>query len=263
MPCCEKATCFNGNSLPRSPRSGALDGISSMTADTRPDDRDSEDFLARTLPLRAIDIAGFEAPPAVYEDARRQPAAAGPSRAAGAGLRGVARGGVVNLAGAVISASASVGLTVVVTRNFGKSVVGTFFVAISLFLIVEAVTNLGWYNGTIYFIARLRALRADRPIPAIIKATVIPVAISSVLGAAVLIAFLPPLARLLLAGRLAQPVRPAELASALRVLAVALPFAALADTMLGATRGFPEMRPTVLVDRVGRSPLQLLGVPAA
>lgn len=230
------------------------------------DDEDSEDFVARTIPLPAIDIAGFEAPATAYEGAQPPPegqAAAGPGLVPGAGLRGVARGGVINLAGAVVSAAASVGLTVVVTRNFGKSLVGTFFVAISLFLIVEAITNLGAYNGTIYFIARVRALHAERRIPAIIRATVIPVLISSVLGAAILIAFVHPLATLLLEGEPAQPVRPAELATALRVLAVALPFAALADTMLGATRGFHEMRPTVLVDRLGRSTLQLLGVAAA
>jgi O-antigen/teichoic acid export membrane protein len=224
-------------------------------------DQVSEDFLARTMPLPAIDIAGFDAPSAaVYSEAPR-------SRSGGVtgrpGLRGVARGGVINLAGAVISATVSVTLTVVVTRNFDKSVVGTFFVAISLFLIVEAITNLGAYNGTIYFIARLRALHAERRIPAIIRATVIPVAISSVIGATVLIAFVHPLARLLLAGRFAEPVRAAELASALRVLAVALPFAALADTMLGATRGFHEMQPTVVVDRIWRSTLQLVGVAAA
>ncbi len=50
---------------------------------------------------------------------------------------------------------------------------------------------------------------------------------------------------------------------ALRVLAVALPFAALADTMLGASRGFHEMQPTVVVDRIGRSTLQLVGVISA
>jgi O-antigen/teichoic acid export membrane protein len=251
-------------------------------------DQDSEDFLARTLPLPAIDIAGFEAPPAAgYIDAgTRQagptsglPGSAGPAAPPGPataasppappapsgrpGLRGVARGGVINLAGAVISAAATVGLTVVVTRNFAKSVVGTFFVAISLFLIVEAVTNLGAYNGTIYFIARVRALHAERRIPAIIRATVLPVVIFSLVGAATLIAFVSPLARLLLAGHIAEPVRPADLASALRVLAMALPFAAIADTMLGATRGFQQMHPTVLVDRVGRSTLQLLGVAAA
>lgn len=224
-----------------------------MTAERigRPE-RDEEDFLARTMPLPAIDVAGYE--PRGYSDGRDG------RPADGAGLTKVARGGTLNLAGAIISAAASVGLTVIITRSFDQAVVGTFFVATSLFLIVEAITNLGAYNGTIYFIARLRALRAERRIPAIIRATVVPVVISSVLGAAALFAFVHPLARLLLDGRFTSGVSPASVASAIRVLAFALPFAALADTMLGATRGYQSMRPTVVVDRIGRSALQLLGV---
>ena len=42
-----------------------------------------------------------------------------------------------------------------------------------------------------------------------------------------------------------------------------LPFAALADTFLGASRGYRDMMPTVLVDRIGRSTLQLAGVATA
>ena len=49
-------------------------------------------------------------------------------------------------------------------------------------------------------------------------------------------------------------------ADALRALALALPFAALSDTLLGATRGYRVMRPTVVVDRIGRSSAQLIGV---
>jgi O-antigen/teichoic acid export membrane protein len=219
---------------------------------------------ATAAPGRATPVPGRATPVLGPGQARPRLAQAGPERGkAGAGLAGVARGGVINLGGAVISAASSVALTVIVTRNFNKSVVGTFFVAISLFLIVEAVTNLGAYNGTIYFIARVRALNAERRIPAIIRATVIPVVISSVLGAAALIIFASPLARLLTAGQVTEPVRLEDLATMLRVLAVALPFAALADTMLGATRGFHEMQPTVIVDRIGRSTLQLVGVAAA
>ena len=218
------------------------------------------------MPLPAIDVAGFEAPAPVSlgQPVTREPASPGRADPAGrTGLAGVARGGVVNLLGAVISAASTVVLTVIVTRNFSKSAVGTFFVATSLFLIVEAVTNLGAYNGTIYFIARLRALNAERRIPAIIRATVIPVVVSSVIGAAALIIFVHPLARLLLAGQDTSSLRLDDLATALRVLAVALPFAALADTMLGASRGFHEMQPTVVVDRIGRSTLQLVGVISA
>src|SRR6266566_2030364 len=43
---------------------------------------------------------------------------------------------------------------------------------------------------------------------------------------------------------------------------VALPFAAMLDTLLGATRGFRAMGPTAMVDRIGRSILQLVGIAA-
>jgi hypothetical protein len=44
-------------------------------------DLDREDFLSRTLPLPAIDIAGYEARPAtVYRDTVRRPPRASGSR---------------------------------------------------------------------------------------------------------------------------------------------------------------------------------------
>ena len=49
-------------------------------------------------------------------------------------------------------------------------------------------------------------------------------------------------------------------ADALRALAVALPFAALSDTLLGASRGYRVMRPTVIIDKIGRAAAQLIGV---
>ena len=186
-----------------------------------------------------------------------------PSAAAGPGLARVARGGALNLGGALISAIAS-------ARPHGHRhaellppVAGAFFVAMSLFLIVEAVANLGAYNGTIYFIARLRVLHAERRIPAIMRATIVPVVISSIVAAIAVIIFAQPLAGLLIDGRTAPRRQPGAVASALRALAVALPFAALTDTLLGAARGYHEMRPTVIVDRIGRSGLQALGVLAA
>jgi O-antigen/teichoic acid export membrane protein len=211
-------------------------------------------YLAETLPLPVIDPDSGPMP-AVRDRSRSTPAEVGLAR--------VARGGALNLGGALVSAVASLGLTVIVTHSFSKAVAGAFFIAMSLFLIVEAVANLGAYNGAIYFIARLRALHAERRIPAIMRATIIPVLISSVLGAVAVIVFAQPLATLLLDGRSAQGVDPAAVAAALRTLAIALPFAALTDTLLGAARGYHEMRPTVLIDRIGRSGLQTIGVIAA
>jgi O-antigen/teichoic acid export membrane protein len=180
-----------------------------------------------------------------------------------AGLARVARGGVLNLAGALVSGCASLGLTLTVTHSFSRPIAGAFFVAMSLFLIVEAVANLGAYNGAIYFIARFRALRAERRIPAIMRAAIVPVLVSSAIGATAVAVFARPLAALLLDGRTAREVSQAAVAAQLRVLAIALPFAALTDTLLGAARGYHKMRPTVLIDRIGRSGLQLLGVLAA
>jgi O-antigen/teichoic acid export membrane protein len=180
-----------------------------------------------------------------------------------AGLGAVARGSTLNLAGAALSAAATLGVTIAVTRTFSRPVAGAFFAATSLFLIVETVSNLGAYNGLIYFIAQFRSLRSRGRIMSLLRAAVFPVAITSVAAAAAMLVFAAPLARLLLGGHLDHGASPAAMATALRGLALTLPFAALLDTYLGASRGYRDMRPTVVVGRIGRSGLQLLGVGAA
>jgi O-antigen/teichoic acid export membrane protein len=173
----------------------------------------------------------------------------------------VARGGALNLAGAVIAAVTTLAVTVVITRHFSKPVAGAFFTAISLFLIAEAAASLGAYVGLVNFIARLRRLGHEARIPAILRAAVIPVVAVSVSVAAILILLARPLAHLLLSGHLGKAgASPEMVAVALRALAVALPFAALSDTLLGASRGYRVMRPTVVVDKIGRAGGQLIGV---
>ena len=186
-----------------------------------------------------------------------------PGQASRTGLAEVARGGMLNLGGAGFSATATLVITVLVTRHFSRSVAGAFFAATSLFLIVETISNLGAFNGAIYFIARLRSLHEDARIPAIMRAAIRPVTVCSVVAAVATVVFAEPLARLLLGGHASQGVDPVAVARILRALAVTLPFAALADTFLGASRGYRDMLPTVLVDRIGRSSLQLAGVATA
>ena len=211
-------------------------------------------------------------------DPGRPPARAASGRAAGAAPRGgqgakgtggrklaeVARGSTLNLAGAVISAAATLGVTVLVTRLFSKSVAGAFFTATSLFLIVESVASLGAYVGAVYFIARLRLLGEERRVKVILRAAIIPVVVVSVTATAAMVLFADPLARVLLGGHLGSGgASPAAVATALRALAVTIPFATMLDTLLGATRGYREMRPTVVIDKVGRSVVQLAGVAIA
>src|SRR5215471_21081717 len=144
-------------------------------------------------------------------------------------LAEVARGGTLNLIGAGVSAATTVGVTVLVTREFSKPVAGAFFTAISAFLIVEAVASLGANVGLVYFIARLRSLGEERRIPTIMRAAVIPVIVASVILTAVMLLLAGPLSHVLLSGSLAHggAVSPAAVAQALRALAFTLPFAAL------------------------------------
>ncbi len=201
-----------------------------------------------------------------------RPAARGTAAGAGRGKRApgnkklaeVARGSTLNLVGVAVAAATTLALTVLVTRLFSGPVAGTFFSATSLFLIIESVASLGAFSGVVYFIARLRLLGEEGRINAILRAAIIPVVIVSLTGTALLLLFAEPLARVLLGGHLGHGgATPAAVATALRALALALPFAALLDTLLGATRGYRDMRPTVVIFQLGRSVAQLAAVAIA
>jgi O-antigen/teichoic acid export membrane protein len=176
----------------------------------------------------------------------------------------VAKGGLFNLTGAIVAGLSTVAVTLVVTRSFSQAAAGAFFTATSLFLIIEAIASLGTAPGTVYFIARLRSSGQYHRIPEVIRTAVRPVTVVSVLAAAALALTAAPVARLLLHGHLGHAgAQPSEVATALRALAVTLPFAALLDTFLGASRGFRAMGPTNATDRIGRSLLQLAGIGVA
>jgi O-antigen/teichoic acid export membrane protein len=227
----------------------------------------------RTLRKQRTARRGAHAAPRVAraEPERRPPATptnAGPGRAAGGGgsprLAEVARGGSLNLVGAAVAAVTTLGVALIVTRVFSKPVAGAFFAAISLFMIVESVASLCAYTGLVYFIARLRLLGVESRIKAILRAAIIPVVVASVAGAAALFLFARPLGGLLVGDHYdSGGSSPAAVATALRALAVVLPFAALQDTLLGASRGYRDMRPSVVIDKLSRSAAQMAGVAVA
>jgi O-antigen/teichoic acid export membrane protein len=173
-----------------------------------------------------------------------------PARAGGAGMPSIARGGVLNLLGAAVSAVTGVAVVVVVTRALPKDVAGTFFALTSLFLLAEMVARLGTGTGLVYFIARLRSLGQPERIRAFQRVALTPVVVLSLVIAAVLIGWAPSFARLV--GDDSGETRLAVL-----VLAVLLPVTTLSDTLLSATRGYSTMLPTVTLDRIGRPLLQL------
>ncbi|MGS2647880.1 lipopolysaccharide biosynthesis protein [Streptosporangium sp. G12] len=157
------------------------------------------------------------------------------------GLRGAARGGVAGLAGAGAGAAAQFLTVVLVTRGVGQETAGLFFSGTALCLMVAAVLRLDAGNGLVYFIARSRSFGYRRACGHV-RAALVPVAsLSLAAGAAVILTTSDPVPR---------------------VLAVALPAVACSGVVVGATRGFGSMRPTVLLDGVLQPVTQLLLVGA-
>jgi O-antigen/teichoic acid export membrane protein len=168
-----------------------------------------------------------------------------------------------NLVGAVVAAAATTASVVLVTRRFPLGVAGAFFTATSVFVIVETLSTLGANVGLVYFIARLRSLREQGRIPMIMRAAMLPVLVASFACTAAMLVFTEPLAHLMIATHPGHHVTVSMVANALRALAVAIPFAAQIDTVLGATRGYRDMTATVWIDRIGTTVGQLFGVAVA
>ncbi|WP_435108268.1 lipopolysaccharide biosynthesis protein [Nocardiopsis synnemataformans] len=165
-----------------------------------------------------------------------------------AGLRRVLRGGAVNMAGAVVGAALNLAVIVTITRAFSQETAGLLFSATSVFLIAAVVANLGASDGLVYFIARMRVFGEPGGVPRLLRTAVAP---------AVLVACALAMLLLVCAGPVARGLGGDGAEVYLRLLAVFLPFAVLADTALAATRAHHDMAGTVLVDKVGRPLAQL------
>lgn len=165
-------------------------------------------------------------------------------------LVGLARGGALSLAGAVVSAGANLVLTVLITHGLSRSRAGEFFAVTSVFLTAEVLCRLGADVGLVYFFARWRALGRVDLLRSGLRSALTWVLTVSVLVGIALWVWADPIARLVRSGRDGPGV--------LRLLAVLLPGVVAYDLCLGATRGFARMRPTVFIDRIGRPVLQLV-----
>ncbi|WP_412540577.1 oligosaccharide flippase family protein [Longispora sp. K20-0274] len=149
-----------------------------------------------------------------------------------ADLGRVARGGVLNLAGAGYAGLTGFGVTWLVARGLSPADAGLFFASTAAFTVAVTVAKLGTPTGLVYWPAQLR----DRPhlLRGMLRAALSPVAVAAVVLAAALWA-----------------------TGQLGALILFLPLAALTDSLLAATRGFRKPRPTVLYDKLLRPTLQL------
>ncbi|MEO3782542.1 oligosaccharide flippase family protein [Actinocorallia sp. B10E7] len=118
-------------------------------------------------------------------------------------LRETAKGGAVGLLGTIIAAAGGFGLTVVVARALGPERTGVFFIVVALVMIIGEITELGADTGLVRIAAAHRALGRTGALRDLLRAALVPVAVSGLAAAAVLLLAAEPIAGLLVdeAGR--------------------------------------------------------------
>ena len=176
------------------------------------------------------------------------------------GARGVARGGLANMAGSALAGGTGVAVTWIAARSLGTERAGAFFAATAAFVLVGGMAKLGTQTGLVYWPARLRATGRADLLGACLRIALTPVIVLSLLLAAGMWLAAPAIARTT-AHESAALI--GTHTAGLRMLALFVPLQAMTDAMLTATRGYRSMRPTVMIDRVLRSLLQLLLVSGA
>ena len=166
-------------------------------------------------------------------------------------LRRIGRGGSQNLAASALAALLGIVLSIVVARSFSTEDTGLYFAATSVVLLIATVARLGTSIGLVYWISRLRELGRSDDLHVVLRVALRPIVALSIITAAGLIAVAPWASDVLLDGSSTGT-------RMLQLLAVALPAIVIFDALLGATRGLGTMKPTALLDRVGRPAAQLV-----
>jgi O-antigen/teichoic acid export membrane protein len=168
-------------------------------------------------------------------------------------LTTLARGGALNLAGAVVTGLCNFLLLVVVARGLRAQGTGAFYEASALFLILSSAAALGADVGLSRMVPRYRALGRVRDLRRGVAAGLWPVAAAGVLTGVLAWRFAPQLADVF-----SRHDDNAQLTDFIRTFALFVPVSALSLAVFAATRGFATMRPTVLVDKIARPAIQPL-----
>ena len=170
-------------------------------------------------------------------------------------LEKLARRGTASVVGAGFGSVFGVLLVVIVTNGFSRSVAGTLFTATAAFLILQSVALLGTDTGLVRWLPAQLASGRGADLPRTLVVAAVPVIGLSGVVALLVYATAPTLAPHLVGAEAAS-----TMTIMLRALAVILPVAAAYEMVLAATRGAGSMRPTVVVDNIGRLGVQAVAV---
>ncbi|WP_323791016.1 lipopolysaccharide biosynthesis protein [Nocardioides sp.] len=163
-------------------------------------------------------------------------------------LRELGRGAALGLAGSVFAAGVAFALAIAVARGLSPEEAGRFFTATSLFALLVAATCFGTEAGLARFLLRLEAAGEHGSVRRAIGWAAGPTIGAACVVSVLLLASAERMGSLLGLG----PDGPRVVVC----LAVALPTAVAAEVLLGSTRGFGHILPTVVADRIVRAGLQ-------
>jgi O-antigen/teichoic acid export membrane protein len=168
-------------------------------------------------------------------------------------ILGMARGGSLNLVGSASKHVALLGVTLLLAHQLGRADVGRYAQALALLAVLETLSLSGVFAGLRRFVAVRVADRDQAALRGTVRLGLGLCTISSVmLGAGLYLA----------APWLAEAVfRDLQLATPVRFVALALPFATYANAALAATQGFRTMRPSAFIGLI-YEPLLRLGLTA-
>lgn len=167
-------------------------------------------------------------------------------------LRRAARGSILNLASMVVSALATFGLTVVVTRLTTPAQAGVFFSATALFMIASGLSRLGTDTALVYFLSGARARGELRHARRYMRVAAVPVLAVSVAAGVALLLLADPLAAVV------SPEEEQATAAFLRALALGIPAAGVLQLAISGSRGLGVMGPTAYLEQIARPALQLV-----
>ncbi|HEV8425218.1 MAG TPA: oligosaccharide flippase family protein [Actinomycetes bacterium] len=201
-------------------------------------------------------LGGLKAGPPV--EPAPSPADGGPDDAAQRDLTTLARGGALNLAGAVATGLLHFVLLVIITRGLRAQGTGAFYEAVALFLILSSAATLGADVGLSRMVPRYRALGRVNDLRRGLSVSLWPVLAAGVVLGALTFVYASELADVFSRGG-----ETGQLTDFIRSFAVFIPVSALSLAVFAATRGFATMRPTVYLDKIIRPALQPLLVLAA
>lgn len=170
-------------------------------------------------------------------------------------LGSVARGGALNLVGALVYGASNFALLWVLNYELGTVAAGVALVAIAAFNILARVAELGSATGLIRWISRLRAERTPDLIAPMMWVGLVPVTVISVCFAWALRAHSVGVAELFANGGTVG-----QLSGVLSALAPFLPVAVFETVLVSATRGYDVMWPQASIEKIGRALLLPIAV---